>query len=81
MQALKFERYECMGFTYWASGLQQPQQPQEPADTGRLTLLQSVFLDLHSLLSGDSEQGVQGPLDFLSAQAQVRSKRLTTCGA
>lgn len=63
-----------MGFTYWAHGLQ-PLAPEEvPAGSRKLSVLQSLFVDLHSLLNSD-DQGGPGPMDFLSAQAQVRIQR------
>lgn len=60
-----------MGFTYWAHGLHPPQPEEVPDGARRLTALQSMFVDLHSLLNSD-DQGGPGPMDFLSAQAQVR---------
>jgi hypothetical protein len=70
LQALRFERYEFMGFTYWAHGLRPPEPEEVPAGARKLTALQSLFVDLHSLLNSD-DQAVPGPMDFLSAQARV----------
>jgi hypothetical protein len=78
LQALRFERYEFMGFTYWAHGLHPPEPEELPAGTRKLSALQSLFVDLHSLLNSD-DQGVPGPMDFLSTQARVRT--LSHCTA
>eukprot|EP00892_Ulva_mutabilis_P009709 jgi/Ulvmu1/710/UM010_0082.1 len=70
---LKFERYECMGFTYWASGLERPMidDHAEPVAAGRLSVIQSVLADLRSLLQSDGElPSAPGPLDFFTTQAQ-----------
>lgn len=75
VQGLKFERYECMGFTYWASGLERPvidDHAEAPIASGRLSVLQSVLADIRSLLQSDGEPpAAHGPLDFFTSQAQV----------
>lgn len=77
MQGLKFERYECMGFTYWASGLERPviDAHEAPSASGRLSVLQSVLADIRSLLQTEADlPAAHGPLDFFTAQAQVRPR-------
>lgn len=79
-QALKFQRYECMGFTYWARGLGPPDAaPGE--DTGRLSFLQSMAHDLRSLVWGDVLPGgaVQaGPFDALLSSLHAQERSLST---
>lgn len=75
MQALGFQRYDYMGFTYWAKGLG-PCVTIGDDDAGRLSMFQSITQDLCSLVFGDeAANGGKGPLDALaclpSLQAQV----------
>lgn len=78
MQGMKFQRYETLGFTYWARGLNAP--IEEAAPLGRLTLVQSVVQDLSGLVSGGiaSMGGQKGPLDVLASlpapHLQVRAR-------
>lgn len=75
MQAMHFQRHDCMGFTYWARGLGPPGTCAE--EGGHLSPLQSVAHDLSSLVAGGvASAGAElGPLDILAtlpfAQLQV----------
>jgi hypothetical protein len=77
VQALRFQRYDYMGFTYWAKDFEPPVAKGDD-DIGRLSMLQSITQDFLSLVFGDDSatDWRKGPLDALaslpSLQAQVQ---------